>query len=177
MPYKEPNVPSSYRRGKNHGKTFYDLVMELKPMIIVEFGTMCGYSTIAMAQALQDLKEGGRIYSFDIWDNRVHKDMAIKNLKDYGVADQVEMLELDFNEWMEKPTNFDLLYIDINNTGDTIARLKKAFPDKHVIFEGGIPERDEQVGWMMGKPKITDHEEDYEVINKSFPGLSKLKIK
>lgn len=167
----EPDVPSSFRRGRGHGQTFYDLVMKLKPKIIIEFGTMCGYSTISMAEALKDLGEG-KIYAHDIGVNPYHRMLLMENIERYKVGAYIEIGDLDFNEWLKNPTDFDLLYVDVDNTGETIKKLQR-FSGLQVIFEGGIPERDTYPGKENNTPIVGSA--DYEVINETFPGLSKLK--
>ena len=63
--YKEPNVYSSYKKN-NIGKTIYDIVLEYKPIKIVEIGVLDGYSIICMAQAIRDLNNGGLVYAYDL---------------------------------------------------------------------------------------------------------------
>jgi hypothetical protein len=65
--------------------------------------------------------------------------------------------------------------LDISNTGETIKALAEKTQAKLTIFEGGAKYRDE-VEWMVkyNKPKITECGIPYEVIDASFPSLSKL---
>ena len=58
--YKEPKIESSYRKN-NLGFTLYHTIRMLKPKIVVDFGILYGYSTVAIAQALRDLDEGGKV--------------------------------------------------------------------------------------------------------------------
>lgn len=60
MKYTNPDIESSYR-DNDLGRTLYDLVLKYKPKKIVEHGILFGYSTVAMAQALDEL--GGGIYT------------------------------------------------------------------------------------------------------------------
>ena len=57
-----------------HGKygwlpILYDMIGKLKPKKIIEFGPGSGYTTIAMAKALQKNNIEGHINSYDIWDD------------------------------------------------------------------------------------------------------------
>lgn len=55
--YKNIDIESSYKKN-DLGKTLYDLVIKYKPFNLIEFGSLYGYSTIAMAMALRDLGRG-----------------------------------------------------------------------------------------------------------------------
>ncbi len=55
--YHSPRVESSYK-ANDLGKSIYQTVIKLKPIFIIDFGILHGYSTIAMAQALRDLGQG-----------------------------------------------------------------------------------------------------------------------
>ena len=66
MKYSNPKVPSSYREN-NLGKTLYNYVLDHKPKLIIEFGSLHGYSAIAMGMALHELGEG-KLISYDLWD-------------------------------------------------------------------------------------------------------------
>jgi predicted O-methyltransferase YrrM len=76
MIYKNPEVESSYSE-HDIGQTLYNLVLELKPKKIIEFGTLNGYSAISMAMALQELNNGGKITCYDLWDAYPYKHSTI----------------------------------------------------------------------------------------------------
>ena len=82
MNYKNPNVESSYNEN-NIGQTLYDLVLELKPKKIIEFGTLNGYSAISMAMALHEIGEGGKIICYDLWDSYPYKHSTIEKTKSF----------------------------------------------------------------------------------------------
>ena len=181
--YQNPEVESSYREN-NLGKTLYDQVIEHKPKTIVEFGCLYGYSTIAMAMALRDLGQG-MIYCYDLWEEYDFKhstlDETMENLKRYDLLDFVEFKQMNFYDWLLKPTEFDLLHLDISNTGDTIFDAKLMLNDKIlngkiVLFEGGSTERD-QIDWMNRYKALPINSvkgiTGYEVINQMFPSISK----
>jgi len=180
--YVKPDVPSSYAEN-DIGRTIYTVVMTLKPRIVVEVGTLYGYSAICIAQALRDLG-GGTLYCYDIWEkyqyNHTTINKAIKNIGVYGLLDWVKIgvgsLESAFRELSVLPDELrpDLTHVDISNDGDII---KKLWPFKMcglVIFEGGTEERD-NVEWMKkyNKTPIVGSCE-YRVIDERFPGLSML---
>ncbi len=168
--YIEPDISSSYKKVPVFGEFLYQYVMKYKPKTIVEFGTRCGYSAVCMGQALRDLGEG-KLYTYDnlsegglIQANRIN-DAVI----DYELEDWVYAGRQDFYEWIENPTPFDLLHVDVDNNGDVIKKLAKKFRGKHVIFEGGIPARDE----VRNEPPMVGSAK-YTVLVWDFPGLSKL---
>lgn len=179
MKYQNPDVESSYREN-DLGRTLYNLVLEKKPRKIIEWGTLYGYSTIAMAMALDELG-GGHITGYDLFEEYKFKHSSIentqKNLERYGVANYVTLKKGNFDEWLKAPEPFDILHVDISNKGDTIARLYTAVKDQvasgaTVVFEGGSPERDE-VEWMKkyGCKKIADSGVPYRLLDARFPSI------
>lgn len=177
MKYKNPEIQSSYRE-KNLGKTLYDIVLKEKPKKIIEFGTLHGYSTVAMAMALHELGEG-HIISYDLWDSYQYKHGSRSSVQEMfdqlGFSEYVTLAQGDFKSWI--PEEFDLMHVDISNDGKTIRDLQektKALTGT-VLFEGGSVERD-RVGWMTkyNKPPIQSCGVRYEIINGDFPSISKL---
>lgn len=175
--YIEPeNIESSYQPN-NLGKTLYDWVRYIKPHQIIEFGCLNGYSTIAMAKALQE-NGFGKIKVYDLFEKYQYKhsqlDKLVKNLQEYGVLDYVDIEERNFFDWVKNPESFDLLHLDISNTGDIIDLAWDKLHEKgQVIFEGGSEERD-RVGWMKlnQKKPIRESKANYKVIDERFPSLS-----
>jgi predicted O-methyltransferase YrrM len=181
--YKNPEIESSYQEN-NIGKTLYDTVIKHNPKIIVEFGCLYGYSTVAMAQALKHLNNNGKIYCYDIWEEYPYKhstlDITKNNIKKYDVEDYVEFFTQDYYEWLQHPTNFDLMHLDISNDGNTIlntynALLGKINDGAIILFEGGSVERD-NVRWMQqykARPIQSVKEiVQYNIINEQFPSIS-----
>jgi predicted O-methyltransferase YrrM len=184
MKYQNPiKIESSY--GKNDiGQTLYDLVLKYKPKKIVEFGILCGYSTIAMAMALDEIGEG-HIYANDLFEDYKFKHSTISetqaNINNYGLDQYITLSKKNFDEWLKQPEDFDLLHIDISNKGDTIERLYEAVKDQIndgsiVVFEGGSKERD-NVEWMIkyNCKKISNSQVPFIVVNNKFPSLSIIK--
>lgn len=185
MKYKNPiDVKSSY--GQNDiGRTFYDLVLKHKPKKIVEVGVLYGYSSIAMAMALDEIGEG-HIHAFDLFEDYEYNHSTInetqENIDRYEVSKYITLEKKEFKEWLKNPGDFDLLHVDVSNHGETIKLLYEAVKDKIesgaiVIFEGGASGEREEIPWMLkyGFSKIKDSGVPYEVINPKFPSLSMIK--
>lgn len=182
MKYKEIGVESSYRQN-NLGLVLYEFVLEKKPYKIVEFGTLNGYSAIAMAMALHELGRG-KLISYDLWDKYPYKHGSFNTVKSYiysyGLQDFIKLRRKDLNIWLNRPERFDLLHIDISNTGDIINLVYQKLHTKvkkgaSVLFEGGSGERD-GVEWMIKhhKKPIADLGDRYEIIDGRFPSVSRL---
>lgn len=181
MKYTNPDIHSSYKQN-DLGKTFYDLVLEKKPKKIVEWGVLFGYSTVAMAMALDELGEG-HITAYDLFDAYPYNHSTMKetqaNIDRYRVTKYVTLVQGDFNEWITHMEPFDLLHVDVSNHGETITKLYEAVKDRvaegaTVIFEGGATGEREQIPWMVkyGFPTIASSGVPYKVINEQFPSIS-----
>lgn len=178
MKYENPDIESSYREN-DIGRTLYELVLDLKPKTIVEFGVLNGYSTVAMAMALEELGRG-KIYGYDLWGKYQFKHStmsnAYNNIQRYGLQDYVELLYGDIETWT--PFDYDLMHIDISNDGDKLSKAVdkvKSFGG-NIVFEGGTSERD-NVEWMKKYEKIPICSSglDYDILNYKFPSLSIIK--
>lgn len=185
MTYTNPDIESSYREN-NLGKTIYETILELKPNTVIEFGCLYGYSTVAIATALKDLGRG-KLICYDLWDEYQYKHTTLshtqQNIEKYGLTKYVEFIKKDYNEWLDSPERFDLLHLDISNTGDTILKTYESL--KHfvnsgsvILFEGGTEERD-NVEWMIkyGARPINSVKDvvNYKILNPAFPSLSIIK--
>jgi predicted O-methyltransferase YrrM len=184
MRYQNPEIDSSYREN-NLGRTLYEVVIKYRPKKIVEFGTLNGYSTVAMAMAL-DTIGFGRIIGYDLFDKYPYKhsskENTQRNIDRYGLQKYVELRETDFTDWLKKPESFDLFHLDISNTGMVIrsfyAAVKNQLQNGAIaIFEGGSVERD-RVDWMIkyNKPLIRKSGVPFTVIDKRFPSLSQMRL-
>ena len=175
--YKQPDIESSYQKN-DLGFTIYSVVRMLKPKVVVDFGILSGYSTICIAQAIRDNGEG-KVLAYDIFDEYEYKssdlDILEKNLIKYNVKDYVQIHNQDFYKWVDNPPEFDLLHLDISNTGSIIQLAYDKLPNKHIIFEGGSEERDEEE-WVSkyNKSKICPLKSslNYKILNKKWPSLS-----
>jgi len=159
----------------NHGKyewlpILYDFVVTLKPKKIIEFGPGSGYTTIAMAKALDDENIDGHIYSYDIWDDGYWGKQSVTQAE-YGawsVDNYITLNHLDFFEWIKEPDEFDFLYFDINNTSEKLMELYDGVKDQIkngsvVFFEGGSKVRDDS-GHVGGKMYDIKDEIGYKIL-------------
>lgn len=174
--YIEPRVKSSYREYKL-GEILYAVVRDLKPKVIVEFGLLEGYSTIAMGRALK-ANGFGKIKAYDLFEKYPYKHAVKKKLMStlglYGVRDIVDVENKDFFDWIRRPEPCDLVHIDISNNGDII-RLACEELSCAILFEGGTEERD-NIEWMKkyNKTPIFPMKDElgYDILSSHFPGLS-----
>tara|TARA_R110000803_G_scaffold94320_1_gene161952 strand:- start:740 stop:1342 length:603 start_codon:yes stop_codon:yes gene_type:complete len=183
--YKETcwiDIESSYRT-HNLAQTLYDYVRETKPKVIVEFGCLYGYSTIAMALALKQ-NNGGVIYCYDLWEDYAYKHTTqtttVDNIQKYGVQDYIKLVKGDYYEWLNNPSHFDLLHLDISNDGAVIEKTYDGLVEhikngSAILFEGGSVERD-NVEWMKKYNKkpiqsVKDYT-NYKILNSNFPSIS-----
>lgn len=175
--YENPQIPSSYRYN-DIGQTLYDFVLQEKPDLIIEFGTLHGYSAVAMGLALKKLGKG-RLISYDLWDAYKFNHGTMSQVQDvvdsYGLSGIVQLENGDVNNWTPEPC--DIIHLDISNDGEKLRKLapKLKLSGAKVLFEGGIITRD-QVNWMQkyNKQAMTTCGVKYDVIDSRFPGLSKL---
>lgn len=178
MAYFNYNIPSSYYKN-NIGKTLYNTVLTMQPFIIIEFGTLHGYSAIAMAQALRDLDSLGKIICHDLWKKYPYKNTSMEStqatIDELGLTKYIELVEMDFYNW--KPEPFDLMHFDISNHAGHIKYLKNMVNDNllngTVLFEGGSKERD-KVEWMKDFQPINSSGIKFITIDENFPSLSML---
>ena len=180
MKYENPDVYSSYKEN-DLGKTLYDTVIRLKPKIIVEFGTLHGYSAIAMAMACHENKYG-HITCYDLWDTYPYRhstmDETRANIEKYGLSSYITLKQMDFDDWILTTPKFDLLHLDISNDGLTFKKAYDAlnyFDAGTIILEGGSEERD-NVEWMKKYDRTTMNSikeyTGYAILNDKFPSIS-----
>jgi predicted O-methyltransferase YrrM len=178
--YQPIDVASSYKQN-DIGHTLYNTIVKYKPKNIIDFGILNGYSTIAMAQAVRDIKVG-HIFGLDLFEkypyNKSTFSNTLSNLHKYNIAEYVTLSYCDFTEWIEKSDqDFDLLHLDISNDGDILERIYNKYigTSKIILFEGGSLERDE-VDWMVkyNRKKISTANISYSIIDNKFPSLSQL---
>jgi len=176
MAYQEPkHIVSSYTKN-NIGKTLYDTVIKYKPKKIIDFGILYGYSTVCLAQGVRD-NGFGEIIAYDLFEDYQYKNavqnVVLHNLKFYNLDQYVTLIKKDFEEWLQIKEDFDLLHLDISNTGKTIKSIYEKYPNKTIIFEGGIEERD-NCSWMkkFNKLPIQKCGVNYNILNSDFPGIS-----
>lgn len=177
--YINPEIESSYEYN-NLGKTLYEYVLFEKPKIIIDFGVLNGYSTICLAMGCKE-NGFGRVKVYDLFEdyeyNHSNFEKLVKNIKEYGLIDFVEIEQKNFFDWVKNPEPFDLIHLDLSNTGDIVDIIWDNLRGKGtVLFEGGSEQRD-KVGWMKiyNKKPINESRAEFEVINPLFPSMSRLK--
>lgn len=135
----------------------YNRVIDKKPNTILEFGTGWGYTTIALAQGLNDSENyNGMIYTYDhfiddydgTWTN--NQPSVKNNLRMFGVDNYVKTHSMNIFEWFNNPFNFELAFIDLHNNGDTLNKVfnQEFFKQSvkngaEILFCGGSELRDE----------------------------------
>lgn len=177
---KIEGIKSSYALN-DLGKDIYEYVIKKNPKKVIEFGCLEGYSIIAIATALRDLNNGGELIAYDIWEDYKYKhgrrDVVLLNLQSRGLEDLVSLRYKDFNDFIEAPSHFDLLHLDISNDGNIIKLAYESLKPMlatgaTILFEGGSSMRDE-VAWMKkyNKPRIQECGVDYKLLTSDFPSI------
>ena len=187
MAYQPVDIESSYR-DNNLGRFIYDAVVRLKPNKVIEFGTLNGYSAVCIAMALKD-NGHGQLFAYDLWEKYSYKksqrNVCLENITRYGLEDYVTLGQADFWSWIKEPEDFDLLHIDISNTGHIVEEAfesLKCHLDKGsaILFEGGSQERD-KVDWMVKfkKPPIYSLKDKigYDILCEEHPSISVIEKK
>lgn len=156
-------------------EVLYSMVLDIKPKIIIEYGTEHAGTAIVMGLALKELYEKeqhkGIVHTYDTFQHQSkgeigsspNYNLAIQNIQRYGLQDYIKVDRGDFFEFCDRPNkDFDLLYFDIDNDGDKVLEMYKGCiknikQGSVVIFEGGSQVRD-NVEWMnrLNKTKIND---------------------
>lgn len=183
-------ITSSY--AKNNVATYFtEIIKSERPLVVVEFGVLNGYSTIAMALAMKENSIPGHIHAYDLWDkytfNSANKESTQKNIEQFGVSEFVTLGDCDFVEWLSGPHAWDILHLDISNDGDKLLTAYETLKGYHansgrlILFEGGTEERDE-VAWMKKYNRRKMHplkelgKVPYSIVCSEFPGLSCVRL-
>lgn len=144
---------SSYKQN-NYGEVFYELVIKLRPKLIVELGILDGYSTVHLAEGLKNNK-CGRIDAYDLFEDYPFKHSNYSEIVEkYKEIECLKIFKADAFTVHDRYENdsVDILHVDLSNDGSTIRKIMQLWNDKIteegiIIFEGGSYERD-QVDWM-----------------------------
>lgn len=99
------------------GRMLQLLARQVKARLILEIGTLGGYSAIWMASALTD---GGRLITLELEPK--HAEVARRNVERAGLSDRVEVMvgpALNSLPTLARryPQGFDLIFIDADKTG------------------------------------------------------------
>lgn len=119
-----------------YGISLYNEVLKHKPKICYELGSSWGFTTCAIAKALHDIDEGGKLYSYEIDSARVKeckKNLSFFNLDSICSIELKDIFDQDFFGF-----SYDFLYIDIHNNGDRVQSVINKLGNADLIyFEGG----------------------------------------
>ena len=146
------------------GKLLALLAQSIDARRILEIGTLGGYSTIWMAQALP---AGGELVTLEI--NQHHADVARRNLERAGVADRVKILVAPATDSLnamiaERVGAFDLVFIDADKER-SLEYFEAALKLSHqgsliivdnVVREGAVAEAKNPDSMVMGVRRLID---------------------
>ena len=154
-------IRSSYIEN-DFGEVLKQNVICWRPINLVELGILDGYSTIHIAEGLQELE---RLYgivthvdAYDLFEEYPYKHGRIEDVRnallEANLEKYVHLIPGDaFEVWKNYTDCFiDFLHVDISNTGETVRRIMATWHPKMrerglIFFEGGSEERD-NVEWM-----------------------------
>ena len=113
---------------ESEGKKLYDLVIEHKPKVIVEIGTLDGCSTTWLAAAVKE-NGIGHVYSIDNWQERGDKTGILipAELKEYITLIKEDALTYTFDK------KIDMLFEDGAHTTGFTSTILKRFKSKLVV--------------------------------------------
>ncbi len=98
--------------GPIKGKVLDDVVIQAKPKVILEIGTLVGYSAIRMSRFLPS---GGRIVCVEI--SKSFADEARANFSKAGISEMIQIIDGDAKEVIPRLTEtVDLLFLDAEKT-------------------------------------------------------------
>jgi predicted O-methyltransferase YrrM len=123
-----------------HANALYRTVREIRPPIALEIGMAFGTSSLAIAQALSDIGEGGRLISVDPNQSALWRNIGVRNIERAGLAAQHQLIERrDYTalpELLRKRTTVQFAYIDGWHTFDYVL-LDFFYIDK-MLDAGGV---------------------------------------
>ena len=95
--------------GPIKGKILTEIISKYKPKIILEIGTLHGYSAILMADLLTDK---GKLITIE--KDRNLANIAMKNIEDAELSHKIEVIHADALEEIPKlqKQKFDLIFLD-----------------------------------------------------------------
>jgi glucosamine-phosphate N-acetyltransferase len=143
---------SSYLNNVNYGDIFNTIISITKPKKILEFGILDGFSIDSF---IQNTNENILIEAYDIFEGFNGNHANYEEIKQkYSEHKNVSINYGNFYELTDKllETEYDIIHIDVANTGDIYEFAIKNYLDKLssngiMILEGGSKQRD-NVEWM-----------------------------
>jgi len=159
---------------------FQALIGITNPTVCVELGVLDGFSTVVIGSILKSLKEGGRIYSYDLFEDYDFKkakyETVMKTIRDFDLEGCVTLKKANAKDAVKdfKDDSIDFMHVDISNDGGTISDIfsewdKKIKSGGVIVFEGGSPMRD-NIPWMVdyNKTKIFPELKSNKILNRSY---------
>jgi predicted O-methyltransferase YrrM len=123
-----------------HANALYRAVREIRPQTALEIGMAYGASSLAIAQALNDVGEGGRLISLDPNQTRQWNRLGVRNLERAGLSAHHELIERrDYTalpDLLAKGTTLQFAYIDGWHTFDYVL-IDFFYVDK-MLDAGGV---------------------------------------
>ena len=108
--------------GREKGTVLERIVLEKKPKLVLEVGTLVGYSAILMAKGM----DKGKIISLEV--NPQAAEMARKNIEKAGLSGRIEVIVGDAKQLITSLKGpFDLVFLDAAKE-EYIEYLKLAEP-------------------------------------------------
>ena len=138
--------------GHLQGRLLKMLVQMIRPKNILEVGTFSGYSTICLAEGLE---EGGMVYTFEINDEQ--EDFTRPWIEGSAVADKIRFIIGDaITEAPRLGVTFDMAFID----GDKRTYLEAYEMALSVLRPGGFILADNTLwdGHVLEVPKASDRQ-------------------
>jgi predicted O-methyltransferase YrrM len=167
-----------------YGRAIWDVVREVRPRTMIEFGVHHAYTALVAALAMEALG-AGHLQAYDRWDDDVAGQpgaahAAQANIDKYGMGHRVTLASRDFWDWIRAPEPCDIFYFDIDNTGDKVLAMYEGLRPwiargGVVLLEGGSAERDHHESMKNATPirSVIDTVR-YRVIVDEFPSLSRI---
>jgi predicted O-methyltransferase YrrM len=126
--------------GATHANALYRTVRSIRPRQVLEIGMAYGVSALAIAQALADVGEGGRLLSIDPNQSAQWKRIGVLNVERAGLSAHHELIERrDYTalpDLLARRTAVQFAYIDGWHTFDYVL-LDFFYVDK-MLDAGGI---------------------------------------
>lgn len=144
------------------GKMLHLLARAMGAQRILEVGTLGGYSTIWLAQALPT---GGRLVTLELEPH--HGAVARVNLAEAGLADRVDVVvgpAIESLAALDAAAPFDLIFIDADKQGNVayvrealrLARPGATIIVDNVVREGGVLDADSDDERIQGTRALYD---------------------
>jgi predicted O-methyltransferase YrrM len=154
----------------------YQIVHHYKPRVVVELGTLDGLEALAIATALRDINEGGKLFVVPGANDAVHQSFQDAQAS-LGLEPVIATLRMSPDEARDKVTRpIDLLLIDAHRGLDAVEADFESYspivrPGGMVLFLGVRGEPEVRPFWK----KMTRNHENHTV--RRYGGVGIIRIK